>query len=224
MGRYIVKFELRQPIDVVSMLMDDYIYHNRFIRGDWNGEMVYFMKDNHGKERYFQWHYTDGVIYMEAWLKGSFGKERDLKGMGASGREFRQSIENLIRRLKTQSPESLAGGHIGSDPLHHDSSAGKNHDTWRADTGWQQNTAEQRMGRKALPEGQQSLMFAALALIFSVIFPVLGIVFAVIALKKRKQCAYPQVVKPVVAIAIVIICIGFFSKVMFSMISMFYLF
>ena len=41
MGRYIRDVELNQPIDVVSMVMEDFIYHNRFTRADWNGEMVF---------------------------------------------------------------------------------------------------------------------------------------------------------------------------------------
>ena len=35
MSRYIKEVELNQPIDVVSMVMEDFIYHNRFTRADW---------------------------------------------------------------------------------------------------------------------------------------------------------------------------------------------
>ena len=82
MGRYIREIKLSQPIDVVSMLVEDYVYHHRFQRNDWNGEMVYYMKDKHGKERYMKWDYTNGVFHVEAWLKDAFGGEADLKGFG----------------------------------------------------------------------------------------------------------------------------------------------
>lgn len=70
MSRYINDVRLDQPIDVVSVLLEDFIYHNRFSRTDWNGEMVYRLKDSHGVERYMKWFYADGVFHVEAWLKG----------------------------------------------------------------------------------------------------------------------------------------------------------
>lgn len=42
MGRYVKDVQLDKPIDVVSMVMDDFVYHNQFSRTDWNGEMVYY--------------------------------------------------------------------------------------------------------------------------------------------------------------------------------------
>ena len=68
MSRYINDVRLDQPIDVVSVLLEDFIYHNRFSRTDWNGEMVYRLKDSHGVERYMKWFYADGVFHVEAWL------------------------------------------------------------------------------------------------------------------------------------------------------------
>ena len=64
MGRYIKDIRLEQPIDVVSMVMDDFIYHNHFSRTDWNGEMVFFLKDRHNKERYLKWVYVDGQFHV----------------------------------------------------------------------------------------------------------------------------------------------------------------
>lgn len=152
MGRYIRDIQLEQPIDVVSMVMDDFIYHHHFSRTDWNGEMVFYLKDRHKKERYMKWVYVDGRFHVEAWLKNSFGGETDLDGMGggASRREFRASIDGLIENLKRTSAASLEGGHIGSDPLHHDSGPVDNHDVWKADTSWQQGgTGGQGAGRAA---------------------------------------------------------------------------
>lgn len=151
MGRYIKDIQLEQPIDVVSMVMDDFIYHNHFSRTDWNGEMVFYLKDRHKKERYMKWVYVDGKFHVEAWLKNSLGGETDLDGVGggASRKEFRASIDGLIETLKKTTAGSLAGGHIGSDPLHHDSAYVDNHDRWKSDTQWQQGqgTQSQNMNR-----------------------------------------------------------------------------
>lgn len=159
MGRYIKDVRLEQPIDVVSMVMDDFIYHNRFSRTDWNGEMVFYLKDNHKKDRYMKWTYVDGLFHVEAWLKNAMGGETDLDGMGASRKEFRASIDGLIETLKRTAAGSLAGGHIGSDPLHHDSGYGNNHDAWKQDTRWQQGNAGQQgsggsAGASGTPGGQ----------------------------------------------------------------------
>lgn len=157
MGRYIKDVRLEQPIDVVSMVMDDFIYHNRFSRTDWNGEMVFYLKDRHKKERYMKWVYVDGLFHVEAWLKNSFGGETDLDGVGggASKREFRASIDGLIETLKKTAAGSLAGGHIGSDPLHHNSGHVDNHDVWKADTGWQQS-GDRSAGQSRQQSGGQS--------------------------------------------------------------------
>ena len=159
MGRYIKDIQLEQPIDVVSMVMDDFIYHNHFTRTDWNGEMVFYLKDSHKKERYMKWVYVDGKFHVEAWLKNSLGGETDLDGVGggASRKEFRKSIDGLIETLKKTTAGSLAGGHIGSDPLHHDSGYVDNHDRWKSDTQWQQGqgTQSQSMNRTQ-SAGQQS--------------------------------------------------------------------
>lgn len=145
MGRYIKDIRLEQPIDVVSMVMDDFIYHNHFSRTDWNGEMVFYLKDHHKKERYMKWVYVDGQFHVEAWLKNAMGGEMDLDGIGggASRKEFRASLDGLLETLKKTAAGSLAGGHIGSDPLHHDGGHADNHDAWKQDTRWQQGSAGQ---------------------------------------------------------------------------------
>ncbi len=145
MSRYSREVRLEQPIDVVSMVMEDFVYHNRFSRTDWNGEMVFCLKDSHKKECYMKWSYVDGLFHVEAWLKGPFGGEADLGGLGASRREFREKLDGLIETLKKTAAASLTGGHIGSDPLHHDGGHGDNHAAWERDTRWQQGAPGQAM-------------------------------------------------------------------------------
>ncbi len=267
MGRYSKDIQLEQPIDVVSMVMEDFIYHNRFSRTDWNGEMVYYLKDRHNKERYMKWVYVDGRFHVEAWLKNSFGGETDLDGLGggASRKEFRASIDGLIETLKKTAAGSLAGGHIGSDPLHHDSGHGANHDVWKEDTRWQQasvprgsstvqtdntnkqggsypppsqsagqrgpgasgaNAAGTTGGNSARPfrdpEAAVSLIFAILALMFSWSFPILGIIFLVLARRKMDYSSNPGAVKVLCILAIAGIVLGFAFHFAIAIISNLY--
>lgn len=99
MARYIREETLNQPLDVVSEIMENYIYRNRYFRTDWQGEPVYLSAEGREEERYFKWYYTNGVIHIEAWMKGKFGKEADLNG-GGKKQAYRENIEQLIRTLK----------------------------------------------------------------------------------------------------------------------------
>ena len=91
MGRYIKDLELNQPIDTVSMIMDDFFYHNHFCRTDWNGEMVFGLEDERHVKWYMKWHYAEGIFHIEAWLQNAFGGEMDLDGVGggSSRKEYR---------------------------------------------------------------------------------------------------------------------------------------
>ena len=100
MARYIQDVPLNQPLDVVSEIMENYIYRNRYFRTDWQGEPVYFSTDStEGGERYFKWNYANGVLHIEAWMKGTFGKETDLSG-GGKKQAYKESLERLIMSLK----------------------------------------------------------------------------------------------------------------------------
>lgn len=117
MARYIEDTGINQPLDVVSMVMEDYIYHHRYTRTDWNGEPVYSCRDAYGKERYLVWSYASGILHLEAWLKGAFGKEANLSGK--SGKEFQKSLEELLNKLRTHSGNTANIGYIGEDPFTH---------------------------------------------------------------------------------------------------------
>lgn len=214
MGRYIKDVELNQPIDVVSMLMEDFLYHNHFTRADWNGEMVYYRKDGYDRERYIKWYYTDGVFHVEAWLKNPLGGEMDLDGVGggASRKEFRENMDELIVRLQNQPADSLAGGHVGSDPLHHDSDYQKSHETWEKDTRWQQYYSEEPSQNTWKPtiEGRGALACAIVALLVGWWIPLLGIVFGVLALKKSEEYEQTRLIRVIAVIAIVAAVLRFF--------------
>ena len=155
MGRYIKDAQLDQPLDVVSLVMEDYIYHERFSRTDWNGEMVFYRKDGHGRERYMKWSYAGGLFHVEAWLKNPLGGEMDLDGVGggASRREFRESMDRLLRTLKDQSSSNLAGGHVGADPLHHSSNYEAEHRAWQ-DQNRNQSMNQDQNRNQSMNQGQ----------------------------------------------------------------------
>lgn len=121
MARYIEDTGINQPIDVVSMVMEDYVYHHRFTRTDWNGEPVYCCRDSFGKERYLVWSYASGILHLEAWLKGAFGKETNLSGVGGgrSAKEYQKSLEELIKKMREHSGNTGNIGYIGEDPFIH---------------------------------------------------------------------------------------------------------
>ncbi len=199
MSRYIKELALNQPIDVVSMMMEDYIYHNRFSRADWEGEMVFYFKDGHGGNRYMKWSYAGGVLHLEAWLGGKSGRETGLEGMGgASKREFRQSLEDLMHRMLNQRSEDMAGGHVGSDPLHHSSNYAAEHAAWEAKSQAQASQAEGKAGAPSLepvqeeryvPGGpdvsERSVMLMGIAAVcLALVMPILGVVLGTVTLTK----------------------------------------
>lgn len=212
MGRYVKDVQLDKPIDVVSMVMDDFVYHNQFSRTDWNGEMVYYLKDRHGGDRYMKWSYAAGELHVEAWLKNPFGGEMDLDGVGgASRREYKKSMDELIRRL-VNTGDQLSSGHVGSDPLHHDNShhVGRHMSARMAG----QATAGQRVTGQATAApgssagregtGQVALFWAILAIMFAWSVPVMGLIFAIVALRKQGESSRQVLVRWIAIIAILV--------------------
>ncbi len=91
---------MRQPIDVVSEIFENFLYRNRYFRTDWNGEPVYLSTDSaEGGHRYLKWSYVNGVVHIEAWMKGTFGGEDDLDG-GGKKKAYKDSLEQLIMQLQ----------------------------------------------------------------------------------------------------------------------------
>lgn len=128
MARYIQDAGIDQPYDVVSMTMEDYIYHNHFTRTDWQGEPVYGSKAADGKERFLKWSYSCGILHIEAWLKNAFGNETDLDGAGKTKAEYKRSLEKLVQDLRNHSGEMFESGYIGHDPMQHEES--ETSDAW----------------------------------------------------------------------------------------------
>lgn len=208
MGRYVKDIQLDKPIDVVSMVMDDFVYHNQFSRTDWNGEMVYYLKDGHGGDRYMKWSYAAGELHVEAWLKNPFGGEMDLDGVGggASRREYKKSMDELIRRL-VNTGDQLSSGHVGSDPLHHDNShhVGRHISARMAGQGMAgQGTTTPKASAGREGTGQVALFWAILAIMFAWSVPILGLIFAIVALRKQGESSRQVLVRWIAIIAILV--------------------
>ncbi len=150
MARYIVDRALNQPIDVISMGMEDYLYHNRFTRTDWNGEPVYCSRDDHGKEKYLVWSYASGILHLEAWVKGLFGGESGLNG---SARAYGESLERLLERLQQHSGNMGSVGYIGQDPFLHEQGSGQGNFSGNNLGNFQGNFSGNNPGNGAMPAG-----------------------------------------------------------------------
>lgn len=187
MASFLREIQLDQPIDVVSMVMDDFMYHNQFTRGDWDGEMVYVQNHPGSGKRYMIWYYAAGTFHVEAWNKGVFG------GKSNPDAAYSRLVTSLIGQLKGQNANSMRGGHIGSDPIHHDTPHSDNHTRLRQDTNWQgrgatvtrnTGTAGQRPFGNLPPESLKLLLIAGF--VFAVFFPFVGIILGIFL---QKQCA-----------------------------------
>lgn len=214
MARYIQDAGIDQPYDVVSMTMEDYIYHNHFTRTDWQGEPVYGSKAADGKERFLKWSYSCGILHIEAWLKNAFGNETDLDGAGKSKAEYKRSLEKLVQDLRNHSGEMFESGYIGHDPMQHEES--ETSDAWAqpdqgTDSGRAQTDTAQPAWSEQHPTYQAPIDFGTTgtgaigkflnptgpglgiaALLCSFLIPAFGIAFGVIGMRRYKTTGDPD--------------------------------
>lgn len=200
MGRLVKELQLNQSLDVVSIVMEDYVYHHRFTRSYWNDEMVYCSKDSYGGEHYIKWSYICGVFHLEAWTRNSFGREASPYGLGGGPgkREFRDSIGKLLTMLK-QNNTDYANGHMNSDPIHHEEQHGDNHRKWKADTKWQSDSSQEKDAN-----ADAFYVIAWIAVVFALFSPFVGFVLAQIAMNKGKNFDNSNKIRKVATLAIIL--------------------
>ena len=191
MARYYEDVKMDQPLDVVSMAVEDFIYHGRFFRTDWQGEPVYCSTDASKNERYFKWSYTSGVFHVEAWMKGAFGNETNLNG-GGSKKEFKESIEKLIQTIQTHSGNAFEGSYIGHDPIQHPVyqrsfvEQERSHPIFREALS-QHSAYQSIVGQNTKALDVPAFVLGIVALIFSFLVPIFGIILGSLGLSLGRR-------------------------------------
>ena len=114
MARYTQDIVLNKPDDFVAFMMNDYMTKNSFTQNTWKGVPVFRRGDGFFEGfRYLNWNYSNGVLHLEAWLKGPLGGEQGLTGFWgwAIKASYRSDLEKLIALLQQTLPEpSMTGG------------------------------------------------------------------------------------------------------------------
>ena len=98
MSRYTNDLPLNKPVDFVQFMMNDYLSKNGFSTAEWKGQPVYRAGDPMLEGyKFMTWSYINGVLHVEAWLKGLFGGEMGLTGFVGclQKKPFKQSLEQL---------------------------------------------------------------------------------------------------------------------------------
>lgn len=109
MARYIKDLVLNQPDDFVYFMMNDYLKRNEFSLAMWKKKEQAYRAGDAMLEgyRYLKWSYVNGVLHIEAWLRGSFGGEWGLTGFVGCvmKKPYRESLEMLFETLQQEIPE-----------------------------------------------------------------------------------------------------------------------
>ena len=108
MSRFTQDLVLNKPEDFVHFIMEDYLTKHGFSMSDWKGEPAYRAGDAVVEGfKYLKWSYADGVFHLEAWIKGTFGKEHGLDG--AYGivvtKPYKSSLNQLFASLQQPLPQ-----------------------------------------------------------------------------------------------------------------------
>lgn len=117
MSRYTYDLKLDKPADFVEFMMNDYLGKNGFSMSEWKQQPAYRAGDAMLEGyKYMTWSYTNGVLHIEAWLKGTFGREMGLKGFAGclQKKPFKKSLENLYTLLQQDvSAEQMSAAGAG---------------------------------------------------------------------------------------------------------------
>lgn len=118
MARYTQDVVLNKPDDFVLFMMNDYLQKESFSQSDWKGTPAYRRGDGFIEGfRYLTWNYNNGVLHLEAWLKGPLGGEQDLSGFWgwAVKAAYRSSLEDLIKLMHQEIPQPTAASGTAPD-------------------------------------------------------------------------------------------------------------
>ena len=121
MARYIQDIILNKPDNFVFYTMNDFFLQTGFVLTDCRGEQIYF-SGNPDQEgcRCLKWSYTNGVLHLEAWLKGQTeGDEWNLDGLeyGAQKASYKQLLEQLLAVLQRPVPQQSVYNNTSVTPV-----------------------------------------------------------------------------------------------------------
>ncbi len=119
MSRYTYDLKLDKPVDFVEFMMNDYLDKNGFSVYEWKKQQVYRAGDAMLEGyKYMTWNYRNGVLHVEAWLLGTFGREMGLKGFVGclQKKPFKKSLENLYTLLQ-QDVSAAGAGQTANGPI-----------------------------------------------------------------------------------------------------------
>lgn len=108
MARFQQTLTLNKPDDFVQFIMNDFLQKNGFSMNKWKGQPAYRAGDGFVEAyKYLTWSYANGTFQLEAWLKGSFGKEMNLDGFVAAlvKKPYKNSLMQLFEVLKQPLPD-----------------------------------------------------------------------------------------------------------------------
>ncbi len=108
MARYTQDVVLNKPDDFVAFMMNDFLQKHSFTQKTWKGQPAYRRGDGFFEGyRFMTWNYNNGVLHLEAWLKGPFGGEQALTGFWgwAVKAGYKSDIDKLIELLHQTIPE-----------------------------------------------------------------------------------------------------------------------
>lgn len=108
MAKFVKDLVLNKPDDFVQFMMNDYLQKNQFKSSTWKKQPAMRAGDGFFEGyKYLNWSYQNGVLHLEAWLKGSFGGEMNLDGAVAFAmkKPYKESLEQLFTLLQQDIPE-----------------------------------------------------------------------------------------------------------------------
>lgn len=109
MARFTEDLVLNKPEEFVQFMMNDYLQKNQFTMSKWKKTEDAYRAGDAMMEgyKYLKWSYANGILHIEAWLRGTFGGEWGLTGfVGCAMKQpYKKSLEQLFELLKQDIPQ-----------------------------------------------------------------------------------------------------------------------
>lgn len=175
MARFTQDLVLNKPDDFVQFIMNDYLTKHGYAISDWKGEQAYRAGDGFVEGfKYLKWSYAGGVFHLEAWMKGSFGKEMNLEGFVAAvpKKQYKSNLKMLFEALKQPLPEQAQSGGPQSGP------------------GYQPGLASNPIPVKTVDNYQTAMLAlipGILSIVAGLLIPLAGIILACVGLPMARM-------------------------------------